>query len=131
MKSNQTYVAAILLPTGEVDYRMHDNVMAESLSHPHARLGVMVFYGHTTTDTHCPTCGHHTRSDPGFRHDRPPLFVYDNMARRCEVIPSPPQPDYWTNSPTRWKITTQVEDMALVDNRRVEWTINDWLERNA
>jgi hypothetical protein len=133
MSIDTSYITAILLPTGEVDYRMRDVAMAESLMHPDVRLGVMVFRTHTDTGL-CPTCGRHN-SEYVVRHVHVPVFVCDGIAYKCAELPvdlgSTERILPLTKPPTRWAITKIVADMALVDNRKVEWVINDWLEKNA
>lgn len=143
----ETYVAAVLLTTGEVDYRMPDKGMAEALTHPRTRLGVLAFYGHytdsrrITSGVPCPVCGalpqdHRSVAEWGFRNTRPPVFVCEGIAYRCkEKDPNRLQRalDPWGSpkNETRWEITTEKETSALLDNRRVQWILDDWLERNA
>lgn len=143
----ETYVVAVLLTTGEVDYRMRDQDMAEALTHPRTRLGVLAFYGHymdrrrVDSAEACPHCGYRGRHEShaawGFRHARPPVFVCEGIAYRCkEKDPGRLQRalDPW-GSPkdeTRWEIDPgRLETSALLDNRKVQWILDDWLERNA
>jgi hypothetical protein len=130
-----THVVAILLPTGEVDYRMRDDAMGEALSHPDARLGVMVFYGHGVQSAwYDPRTGR--RHTPGYRFSSPPVFVYDKGAfrlrRERQPAVSPWAPTAIRNRPEyRWWITQNRETSALVDEKKIAWVLNDWLERNT
>lgn len=140
-----TQVVAILLPSGEVNYRIRDHEMVALLSHPDARLGVMVFYGYymeqhpIRSEDPCPVCGHRGRDESragwGFRQTRPPVFVYGDGAFVLEKrTPSPERRDYWGNivvDPPEWWITDKRETSALIDQRKIQWLLNDWMERNA
>jgi hypothetical protein len=141
----EIYVSAILLPTGEVSYRMRDEEMAEALSHPDSRLGVMVLFGHyaehrpIARKDPCPMCGHRgsgkSQSAWDFQQSRPPVFVCDDGVFVLEKrAPSPERRDYWGNvivNPPEWWITDVREASAVIDKRKLRWIIEDWMERNA
>jgi hypothetical protein len=140
-----TYVAAVLRADGTIDYRSRDEDMAESLSHPDARLGVVVFYGdyserrRVESADPCPHCGYKGQREShaswGFRDARPPVFVSEDGAFvLAEDPPVETRYDAWGSPiPHRrdWKITDVRETSALIDERRVRWIMNDWLERNV
>ena len=142
-----TCVVALLLPDGTIDYRMRDDDIAGVLSHPDTRVGVLVFYGyygkqHTVRPPGpvCPTCGVATPkviASWDLRITRPPVFVCqegafivkrEKVTRRREVVGP------WGNwadtiEEYEYKITQQRATNILIDKRRIDWIINEWMEK--
>jgi hypothetical protein len=139
-KKPEVCVIAVLLPTGRITCGGNE-AMIDALSHPATRLGVMVFYGQymyrrATSHHPCPTCGQEVWSSShtewGF-HEQDVLFVCDgdvfvvyNTAAYSEV-------DMYGRPYKKsiWKLTGERRASVLANDKRVQWVLNDWLERNT
>ena len=131
-----TCVVALLLPDGTIDYRMHDDDIAGALSHPDTRIGVLVFYGYyarryTVRPYTVRPYNEKDKTAPSstaawdLRVSRPPVFIYEEGAFsvKREITAYTIVPAY------KYRITQQRATNILTDKRRIDWIVNEWMEK--